>query len=167
MLGYGIDILHTLSPQLPSSINSNLAPAADLTRASYYLISIGLITAIPAILTGGFEAMKMINKQGMYESDGKTIRDKVKATFAHAIANDIVIAVSAYMWYLRREQANNTLAGKLGIGSQAAYAPATWMVGTGAGITMLMMMAANIGGVLTYNFGVGFTSTGAGSKKTQ
>lgn len=173
-LSYGIDILNTLSPRLPKSITSNLAPSADLTRASYYLLSIGLITAIPALVTGIREAVMLISKQGMYESSnmyGKVMRTKVKAMIAHAVANDIVMAVSAYIWYSKRAAAKNTLAGKMGLGTAstaaAAYAPAMWMVVAEAAVFVLLMVAANIGGSLTYIFGIGFSAGGGSNKKTQ
>lgn len=170
-LAYFLDILNSVSPRLPSYITSNLPPPTDLSRGAYYLLSIGLLTAIPAVTTGVAEALKAINKQGLYEQDGKTIKQKFKATIAHAVANDVALAVAAYIWWSRRSQVNNTWAGKLGLGSvatpEAAYTPATWMVGVEAVIGILTFVAANIGGTLTYNFGIGMHIGGGGAKKAQ
>lgn len=169
-LSFGLDILHQLqiTNRLPSSISKGLPLSPDMTRMSYFLLSAGLITAIPAIVTGGREAIVLLSKQGMKDTDG-TVRPKVKAMFAHAIFNDVVIAVSTYIWYQKRANAAHSVAGKVGIPvGAAAYQPENWMVYTEAPIMLLMFMAANIGGVLAYNFGIGFSAGGgSGAKKTQ
>ncbi|KAK4542909.1 hypothetical protein LTR36_006098 [Oleoguttula mirabilis] len=169
-LAVGLDVLHALTPRLPALITNSLPVANDLTRASYFLLSLGLLASIPAITTGIGEAKKAIDKQGLYERDGKTIKQKFKAVIAHAIANDIVIGLMTYIWYCRRSAAKNSLAGKLGVGSvgtaEAAYAPVMWMVVVEALMGGLQLFAANIGGSLTYNYGFGM-AIGAGGKKAQ
>ena len=47
----------------------------------------------------------------------------------------------------------------------AAYQPKTWMVVVEGLAFVIMMMAANIGGVLTYNFGMGMSIGSANKKK--
>jgi uncharacterized membrane protein len=136
-----------------------------MTRASYYLLSMGLLSAIPAVVTGGREFIMMLKKQGMYEADGKTVRTKVKATIAHALANDVVLAISTYIWYTRRSQVKDTLAGKVPGSAAAAYAPSSAIVFAEGAIMALLVFAANIGGTLTYNYGVGFSSLGAANKE--
>lgn len=167
-LAFGLDIFTAASPRLPVSLTSSMPPSTDLTRASYYLLSLGLLTAIPAVLTGAVETIKMISKQGMYEADGKTLKTKVKATFAHAAFNDVVLAIAGYIWYARRAQVADSLLGKLGVSglstADAAYAPAFWMVVAGGVAAVLQVYAASIGGTLTYNYGVGFQSLSAGKK---
>lgn len=142
-----------------------------MTRLSYFLLSAGLITAVPALITGIREAVVLVSKQGMWESDDTGIttvmRPKVKAMIAHAVFNDIVMGVSTYVWYNKRANAAKSVAGKVGIPvGAAAYQPEGWMVATEAPIMILMFMAANIGGVLAYNFGIGL-SVGSSSKKKQ
>ncbi|KAK5128194.1 hypothetical protein LTR08_004073 [Meristemomyces frigidus] len=168
-LAVGIDVLHGLAPRLPALITNALPIANDMTRASYFLLSLGLLSAIPVITTGIAEAKKAIDKQGLYERDGKSIKPKFKAVIAHAIANDVVIALMAYIWYCRRSAANNSLAGKMGVGSaaltaEAAYAPVMWMVVVEALMGGLQLFAAGIGGSLTYNYGFGM-AIGAGGRK--
>lgn len=167
-LAVGLDVLYGISGYLPAAISSALPVSTDISRASYFLLSLGLLTSIPAVTTGVGEAKKAIDKQGLYEKDGKTIKQKFKGVIAHAIANDIVIAVMAYIWYCRRSAAANTVAGKLGVGSastaEAAYMPAVWMVVVEALMGGLQIFAANIGGSLTYNYGFGM-AIGAGGKK--
>lgn len=173
-LSYALDITHQLTPTLPASFTSRLPPSTDLTRLSYFLLSAGLIAAVPALVTGVREAVVLIAKQGMYETDstgyGVTMRTKVKALIAHAVFNDLVLGLTFLVWYKKRAAAEATLAGKLGLGSvaatgAAAYAPALWMVVLEGLLFGGLMMAANIGSSLTYIFGVGFTAGGGIKKK--
>lgn len=105
----------------------------------------------------------------MYEADNKTLKVKTKATIAHAVVNDIVLAANAFVWWSRRKQAEGTLMGKLGVGSlatkEAAYVPLTWMVVVEALSMGLLFFGANIGGALTYNYGVGFSAASSKGKK--
>ena len=169
-LAVALDIAHALTPSLPASITGQFPVATDMTRASYFLLSLGLLFSIPAVTTGVGEAKKAIDKQGLYEADGKTIKQKFKGVIAHAIANDIVIAVMTYVWWQRRSAAKATLAGKLGVSAlatpEAAYAPAFWMVVVEGLMGAMQLFAANIGGSLTYNYGFGM-AIGAGGKKAQ
>ncbi|KAK5110647.1 hypothetical protein LTR62_005687 [Meristemomyces frigidus] len=167
-LAVGLDMANAFSSMLPSAITNSLPISTDATRASYFLLSIGLLSSIPAITTGIGEAKKAIDKQGLYEKDGKTIKQKFKGVIAHAIANDIVVLVMGYIWYCRRSAAKQSLAGKMGLGSvstaEAAYAPAFWMVIVEMMMGALQLFSANIGGSLTYNYGFGM-AIGAGGKK--
>ncbi|KAK0883366.1 hypothetical protein LTR87_002874 [Friedmanniomyces endolithicus] len=167
-LAVGLDLANFFSASLPNVISASLPIANDATRASYFLLSLGLLFSIPAVTTGVGEAKKAIDKQGLYEKDGKTIKQKFKGVIAHAIANDIVILVMAYIWYCRRSAAKQTLLGKVGLGSvstaEAAYAPAMWMVVVEAMMGALQLFSANIGGSLTYNYGFGMAIGGGGKK---
>lgn len=136
-------------------ISAALPSNGDTTRASYALLSLGLLSSVPAVVTGGRELVLMLKKQGMYEADGKTVRTKVKATLAHAAANDVVLAMSTYIWYSRRAQRG----GGGGVGE--AYAPTAGVVVVETLIAALLVFAGSIGGTLTYNYGVGFQSLGA------
>jgi uncharacterized membrane protein len=177
-LSFGLDIVNQLSPSLPKNFSSSLPLSTDMTRLSYFLLSAGLITAVPTLITGIREAVVLIAKQGMYETDstgyGVVMRTKVKALIAHAVANDLVMGLTFLIWWRKRAAAANAglgLAGKLGVGSvstgAAAYAPAVWMVVLEGLLFAGLMMAANIGGSLTYIFGVGFAAGGGGAKKKQ
>lgn len=156
--------MHQLSPRLPNFISTSLPPPTDITRASYYLISLGLIMAVPALVTGVREGLVAVNKQGLFESDAKgnsVMREKFKPMIAHVVINDVVLGLATYVWYQRRQAAKVTLAGKLGFGSAstaaAAYDPKTWMVVVEAFCLLGLGAAANAGGVLAYNFGMGMS----------
>jgi Tfp pilus assembly protein PilX len=120
-------------------------------------------------MSGGQQAVQLFSKQGMYEADGKTLKTKTKAVIAHAVTNDLVLAATTYVWWTRRQQANATLAGKLGVGSlatvEAAYAPQMWQVIAEVIAMGVLFFAASIGGALTYNYGVGMSIGKAGSGK--
>jgi uncharacterized membrane protein len=163
-LGYGLDIVYQLGDRIPANIATHLPNAADLTRASYYLILLGLISAVPAVLSGVQQNILMIAKQGMYETDGKTIKTKVKAAISHAIVVDISLALTAYAWYARRTQ---LLAGVIPTKLNIAlpYAPEAWVVGAEVAALAILGFGANIGGSLTYNYGVGFSSASAAINK--
>jgi hypothetical protein len=122
-------------------------------------------------MSGGQQAVQMFAKQGMYEADGKTLKQKSKAVIAHAVTNDLVLAATTYVWWTRRQQANATLAGKLGVGglatAEAAYAPQMWQVIAEVLAMGLLFFGASIGGALTYNYGVGFAPAGKSGKKSQ
>ncbi|KAK3113637.1 hypothetical protein LTR53_008877 [Teratosphaeriaceae sp. CCFEE 6253] len=169
-LAVGLDLANAFAASLPAFLASSLPIGNDATRASYFLLSLGLLFSIPAVTTGVGEAKKAIDKQGLYEKDGKTIKQKFKGVIAHAIANDIVIAVMTYIWYCRRSASKQTLLGKVGLdagsasSAQAAYAPVTWMLIVEALMGGLQLFAANIGGSLTYNYGFGMAIGGGGKK---
>lgn len=163
-LAYGLDILHTVKGNLPATITSYIPADFDLTRASYYLLGLGLITAVPAVITGGQQAVLLFSRQGMYEADGKTLKVKTKATIAHAVTNDIALAASAYVWYAKHKAATETVVGKLGLTPEATYAPALWMVAAQVLAFGVLLFGASIGGALTYQYGVGFSATGTSNK---
>jgi len=151
---YAIDAIQPILPNLPSAITSFLPPAVELTRLSYYALSAGLLTSIPAVISGGVQAVKMIQKQGLYETDGKSIKPKVKTTITHASLNDIVLLASAYSWYVRRQSTSLT------------YAPENWMVGLSVLLLSGLVYSAALGGALTYNYGMG-VSIAKGKGKAQ
>lgn len=111
----------------------------------------------------------MIQKQGMYESDGVTVKTKVKATIAHAVANDVLLAVSTWIWYSRRQVSEGGGGGmdvkESSTTDAAVYAHSTSFVVAEIFTLGLLLLGANIGGTLTYNYGVGFSSLSAAGKK--
>lgn len=168
-LSYTLDILHSTRFSLPTSLQNSLLGPHDLTSAAHSLLSLGLLTAIPAVVTGGRELLTMIQKQGMYESDGVTVKTKVKATIAHAVVNDVLLAVSTWIWYSRRQRSDvpAVVSGEGGMDVEksttdaAVYAHSTSFVVAEICTLGLLLLGANIGGTLTYNYGVGFSSLSA------
>lgn len=168
-LAIALDILHKASGSLPSFIADNLPGTADVSRASYWLLSLGLIMAVPAWITGVREAVVQISRTGMFEVQeySTVMREKFKPMIAHSVFNNVMLALTTLVWYRRRAALKDSVVGKV-IGTTnpaaAAYQPKTWMLVVEGLAFVIMMMAANIGGVLTYNFGMGM-SIGSSNKK--
>lgn len=142
---YGLDILYPLYSYLPGVVTGYLPAAVEIPRLSYYALSVGLLTSLPAISSGVQQALKMVKAQGIYEADNKTIKPKFKVVALHAAANDVVFAASAYVWWCKRSA--YTL----------SYAPDTWMTWAGVVLFAALGYAANLGGTLTYNYGMGLS----------
>jgi len=93
----------------------------------------------------------MVTKQGIKNPDG-TIKSKVKVLAAHAAINDIVVGLSAWVWWGRRQLLKN--AGEKGIEiMQNSSGAVVLSVLLGAAI----LFAANLGGSLVYDYGVGLS----------
>ena len=140
---YGLDVLYPLLPLLPAALLSYLPAGPEVARISYYALSAGLISSLPAVVTGIANAAQSIKTQGLYESDGKTLKAKSKVIIAHALSNDLIIAASAYMWWAKKQAYTLT------------YAPDTWMVLLSAVLGAGILFSANLGGTLVYNYGMG------------
>ena len=168
-LAYGLDLAHTFSGSLPGFIANNIPGAADISRITYFLFSLGLITALPAWITGVREAVVQISRTGMFEVQeySTVMREKFKPMIAHAVFNNVHLALATFVWYRRRAALKDSVAGKL-IGTNnpaaAAYQPKTWMIAVEGLLFVILMAAANVGSVLTYNFGMGM-QIGGGQKK--
>ncbi|CZT22116.1 uncharacterized protein RCC_07985 [Ramularia collo-cygni] len=142
-LAYSLDILSTL--RLPA-LAAYLPTPTESSRLSTYLLALGLASAIPAVLTGGQQALLMISKGGLKDESG-SLRPKVKATFTHAILSDIMLAVTTYVWWAKHN------------GESAA-----WIVPVEGLLLASMLVVGGTGGTLTYNYGVGM-SIGKVAKK--
>lgn len=101
----------------------------------------------------------------MYESDGSTVKTKVKATIAHAVAMDVLLAVSSWIWYSRRQVSEGGMDLEKETTDAAVYAHSTSFVVAEFLTLGLLLLGANIGGTLTYNYGVGFSSLSKAGKK--
>jgi uncharacterized membrane protein len=79
---------------------------------------------------------------GMYEADGKTLKPKMKTAFTHAAMNDVMVALAAYSWFVRRDRTGGMIPTGLNVLVAAVSLPG-------------LMFSANLGGTLVYNYGVG------------
>jgi len=131
----------------------NLSALSILGYASNLL---GIITSIPAVLTGGAELYAMINSNGLYLTDEKgqkKLVPKVRIALMHAGLNDLVVAGAVYNW-LRERNATD-------------FRPAGHQVVMSAILMAVQMYAAYLGGDLIYTHGVGVQRMGEGAKKKQ
>lgn len=117
----------------------------ELARISYYSLSLGLLTALPAVASGIAQATKQFKGQGMHEADGKTLKPKGKAIVMHAVTNYAISGLSAYSWWSKRKAAVLT------------YQPETWMVGLSMLLGLMLLFSANVGHTLTYRYGTGMS----------
>ncbi|KAJ9609605.1 hypothetical protein H2200_005933 [Cladophialophora chaetospira] len=155
-LAWALDILYyvtiTFKPEFLTSRFGGPAKLLDITRTSYFLLCVGLITTVPAIMSGNIQLVGMIKKNGgPWEKDatGKakdTMVPRIKATITHAIINDLVFVAGLYSWYLRKDKEGAVNLGKV---------PNNTNIIISAVLLPFLMTAAKIGGTLTYNHGVG------------
>jgi uncharacterized membrane protein len=137
---------------------------SDITRSSQLLLSIGLITAIPAVLSGVYELIQLLQRQAVADKlahadtaekkkavISKT-HPKVKMAFIHAAVMDSVVAVSAFNWWTRR--------------GAPAGVPSDMNVLLSAFSIPFFMGAGSLGAQLVFNYGVGVYAAGS-LKKTQ
>jgi uncharacterized membrane protein len=142
-LAWGLDILYaaTTKLQLAPLVKSVGTSLPDISRGAHYLQAIGLVTAIPAVLSGAQQLIKMKNNNQAFEADGKTMRPKFATTLTHAALNDVALVVAAYSWYTRRES--------------VGLLPSDANLLISVVLLPVLFYSASLGGKLVYNYGVG------------
>jgi len=163
-LASSLDIVYALatSPATADLVGNTfkIAPLlGDLTRFSHFLNLLGLITAIPAVATGGMELLAMIkgqdlaNKLQKSENKAATVQKmhpKMKIAFLHAGLNDIAVAAAGYNWWTRS--------------TAVGYAPSSANVLVSAALFGGVLTSAYLGGKMVYEYGVGVTRPGEGKR---
>ncbi|KAE8441597.1 hypothetical protein EG329_004646 [Mollisiaceae sp. DMI_Dod_QoI] len=142
-------------PNNPILTRDQSSPSA-LSILAYATNLLGIITSVPAILTGGAELYAMIKGNGLYQKDEKgqqKLVPKVKVALMHAGLNDLVIAGAVFNWLQQRNAPD--------------FRPAGYQVLVNAVLTAIQMYAAYLGGDLVYTHGVGVQRMGEGAKKKQ
>ncbi|KIW32576.1 uncharacterized protein PV07_04106 [Cladophialophora immunda] len=157
VLAWGLDILYALTavyvkPDFLTTRFGSPSTLLDITRLSYFLLCAGLITTVPAIMSGNIQLVGMIKKNGgPWEKDaaGKqksTMVPRIKACITHAIMNDLVFVVNLYSWYLRKDKEGAVNLGKIPTQTNLIIS----MV-----LLPALMASSKIGGTLVFNHGVG------------
>lgn len=146
-LSWSLDLLHyavTRSPTVSrwSTPLSSQQHLPTLSLVSHCLLGLGVISGFVSVVSGGAQLSKMLSNAGLYESDGKTVRPKIKIAFVHAVMNDATILAAAYSWYVRWVG-----------GPAAGPSPANVLIS--ALSLPLTLYSAHLGGKLVYNYGVG------------
>lgn len=154
-------VVHTQA-YMPSLITSYLPSATELSRLSYYALSLGLLTAVPTITSGVAQALPVLSR-GITQADG-SVHPKTKTIIAHAVASDLAIAASAYIWWTKRSES----AAKLLLKGEfpGAYETTSGAVAVGLLVTGILLFAAKLGGDLVYDYGMGM-SVGKKGKTSQ
>jgi uncharacterized membrane protein len=122
----------------------------DIARFGHLLNILSLLSAVPTVMTGGAQLMEMMTKQDIFGKIKKSgnppkviaqSHPKLKMAFAHAILNYVVIGVTAYNWWTRRDVPGNVPSGLNSLLS---------------GLTFNVMgFGAMLGSKLVYDYGVG------------
>jgi len=156
MLAWAIDILYfattTFKPAFLTSRFGAASTILDMTRLGYFMLCVGLITTVPAIMSGNIQLVGMIKKNGgPWEKDaaGKqksTMVPRIKATITHAIINDLVFVANLYSWYLRKDKEGALNVGKI---------PTQTNIIISALLLPSLITSAKIGGTLVFNHGIG------------
>jgi len=111
---------------------------------SYYTTILALITAIPAIITGGMELMPLIQRDGLNTP-------KARTGVAHAMLNDLGVFALAYNWWTRRAVND--------------FAPSTTNLAISVALALpASSFAAYLGGSLVYEYGMGVGRASAKAK---
>jgi uncharacterized membrane protein len=155
---YGV-FTHPATTKLAANVYDASPFLTDIGRLGHLFNIIGLVTAIPAVLTGGVELFKLLQRQDMpaklknasagatKESAEQTLsvakraHPKVKVAFLHAAAADLVVAGAAYNWYTKR--------------GAAAVAPNDVNVMVSAATALLLALTGVLGGKMVFDHGVG------------
>ncbi|PMD28669.1 hypothetical protein NA56DRAFT_640260 [Hyaloscypha hepaticicola] len=129
---------------------------SSLSILGYATNLLGIVTSIPAIVTGAAELYAMIQANGLYqtgENGEKKLVPKVKIALNHAGLNDLVVAGAVANWLLERNVPD--------------FRPGGGQVIMSAVLMAVQMYAAYLGGDLIYTHGVGVQRQGEGAKKKQ
>jgi uncharacterized membrane protein len=167
---YALDLLHLVRPYLPISLlSTHLPTTTESSRIAYWTLTLGLLTSLPSAASGFAQAAKMVSSQGLYDSATGKLKQKSKVLIAHAAINDLVIAVSGYVWWQKRATAASMVDFvKQGVNNPLTtvmYEPQTWMVGASVVLGVLLVFAANLGGSLVYDYGLGLSLAKKAIKK--
>jgi uncharacterized membrane protein len=124
-----------------------------MARFSYYANTLGLATAIPAVLTGGFELVGMIKRQDLLNKLQKSkdkagtaqrMHPKIKVGLAHAMLNDAGLVAAGYNWWTRNAAVMN--------------APSDTNIIISIVALIVLTGSCFLGATLVYTYGVGVNS---------
>ncbi|GAA5864465.1 hypothetical protein JCM1840_000509 [Sporobolomyces johnsonii] len=159
-LSFALDALQVL-PHLARGLTwlKLMPPAAVVNTISHYACGARLLMAGPTVLSGAWELFKMWKGQIKEKQTIKaTVTDaiekkdiageKLKVTLTHATLNDVVMAVAAYNWWIRR--VDRDLALPLFNATLSTLA------------LPLFFYSAHLGGSLVYKYGMGVQKDGEG-----
>jgi len=128
-----------------------------ITILGYFANVVGIISSIPAVITGVAELYAMINSRGLYVQDKasgqKTLDHIVKITLIHAGLNDVTVVGAIYNWLMERNRPHED------------YRPYPHQIALSAGALVMTLYAAFLGGSLVYSHSVGVQRMGAGAEE--
>jgi uncharacterized membrane protein len=141
-LGCGLDLLQALLHFNPQSLALNdIGATIDIAKSAHYVQALGVISAVPAIITGAIDAIKAARSQDIYDKQTQALKPKFRNLCLHSVVATIAVLANFGLWYRRK-------------GNTPELKPAQlWMEAASLG---LMFLGANVGGKLVFQYGMGF-----------
>lgn len=149
----GLDIYLAVIQYQPHLAYAQFASNAEIAKAAIFVQTLGLLTAMPALVTGFASGIKSFSA-GIYEGkdQNKRMRPKVKLTGLHALITTTAMLGNLILWNLRKA---TSLSQKGGL--ESAYTLRTELVIVEALLCGSMFFGAKQGGTLAFGFGMGFS----------
>lgn len=151
---YGLTT-HPSTTKYVSSIYDLKPYLSDFARIGHLFTILGLLSALPSIISGVWEFLKLLKRQryadkvrrsnGNAKALAQQTHPKVTTTLIHAATMDIVVAAMAYNYWTRS--------------SNAMWAPSETNVLVSALTAPLFALSGYLGAHLVYNYGVGVDAT--------
>ncbi|KAH7384651.1 hypothetical protein BKA66DRAFT_416503 [Pyrenochaeta sp. MPI-SDFR-AT-0127] len=150
-----LDAVYFLSTYAPTStLVASTFKTLDITIPptmfpvlSFYTTILTILFSIPAVATGAYEFMPLVQRDGFSSK-------KAKVGVLHALINDVAVFGAVYNWWSRRSTPGTTPSNENILISTVLALPAT-------------LFAAYLGGSLVYQYGMGFRGASATAKKRQ
>lgn len=157
ILAWSLDILYALTttyvkPEFLTSRFGDASTLIDISRLGFFLLCAGLVTTVPAIMSGNIQLVGMIKKNGgpwEKDSTGKqknTMVPRIKVAITHALVNDVIFLINLYSWYIRRSTETRVNPGNV---------PTQTNMLISAALLAPLLGTAKAGATLVYNHGVG------------
>jgi uncharacterized membrane protein len=145
-LACGLDVLQVASGTFNVVDVKHVASAQEIMKAAHYAQLLGLITAVPATATGSLDGIKSVLAQGLYDSQTKQLKPKMKTLMIHTLVTTAASLVHLSIYFAReRAQLSSASLGQL----------EPTLVAVEAIFTLLMFFGAKLGGELAFKFGMG------------
>jgi uncharacterized membrane protein len=102
--------------------------------------TIGLLTAVPAALTGVWEFVELRRRQGYYKRDTGKLSEKARVSLIHAGFSVLAIVGAFATWFVS------------GPGQREDF----WLKAVDTISTGFLLYGAKLGGMLAFQYGMGF-----------
>jgi len=156
-----LNILYGTSLYLPAifPFDNDQENTGTITILAYFLNAVGILSAIPAVLTGFAELYAMYSTRGLFTEDGSSGKKKldpiVRITLTHAGLNDFAVVCAIYNWLMERHRPHED------------YQPYPHQIVLSAGALIMTLYAAFLGGSLVYKHSVGVQRMGSGAEEKE
>ena len=157
-LACGLDLYQAILSRIANQGRYRIATDDELSRAAYYLQALGLLAAVPAVITGSIDTTKAAISQGIYDKHNKQIKPKFVVSALHSLATMTAILGNLAMWRMR-STVEPTFREGLSLNSLNSIHLVIEAVFCG-----IMFFGAAFGGDLAFKYGMGFSAQKKGNK---